>query len=417
MDVLPDNQSQALKANSTGKIKKTVPSFKTQSLPFNLSIPSDFAEGYSIGSEDARLKFIPVGAGSSIGQWNETAQTKVMYTNVWPSTNVELEATDWGIKESIILKDGNAPTRFTFEVIGQLDQELNGKKAILLPAWLKDATGKTLDVTQTLRTEKGKKFLDVSFDPASLSYPILIDPSVYEEEEDFENSFYSFPINLDPTKTVSNTDIYVTALLKIYDFHLTAGMIEISVPEIDDEYHASGGVNSLSLPDNNIVDFSFELGHRSRGLIYVIVTYFEDDLPDTTPPTTPTNLAVMDKSTTSVTLQWTASTDNEGVTGYDIYKGNERIGSSTTNTYTATGLTPNTAYTFSVKAKDAAGNTSSASNVITLTTSTLPVIIPSIPIHYVYDSYGRIDYIQLSSGRILDYQYNSSGNLIGVVVE
>ncbi|MBW7453483.1 fibronectin type III domain-containing protein [Paenibacillus sepulcri] len=136
---------------------------------------------------------------------------------------------------------------------------------------------------------------------------------------------------------------------------------------------------------------------------------------DTQAPTVPSNLKVSGVTATSVNLTWTASIDNVGVTGYEIYKGTTLVGTSASNNYTVTGLNANTSYTFTVKAKDAEGNVSGASNVITVTT--LPLFIPSIPIHYVYDSYGRIDYIQISSGRILDYQYDSSGNLIGVIVE
>ena len=72
---------------------------------------------------------------------------------------------------------------------------------------------------------------------------------------------------------------------------------------------------------------------------------------------------------TTLTLNWTASTDNVGVTGYDVYRGATKIGSTTTaTTYNVTGLTAATAYTFSVKAKDAAGNESSSSNVVNATT-------------------------------------------------
>ncbi|MFC5700257.1 carbohydrate binding domain-containing protein [Cohnella faecalis] len=90
--------------------------------------------------------------------------------------------------------------------------------------------------------------------------------------------------------------------------------------------------------------------------------------PDTEPPTAPTNLSSNSKSDTTVILTWTASTDNVGVTGYEIYRGSALIGTSTTTNYSATGLTANTAYTFTVKAKDAKNNVSSASNAITVTT-------------------------------------------------
>lgn len=91
---------------------------------------------------------------------------------------------------------------------------------------------------------------------------------------------------------------------------------------------------------------------------------------DTTAPTAPANLAVASKTQTGVTLSWTASTDNVGVTGYDVYQGSSLAASVNGTTLTAviSGLTPNTAYTFTVKAKDAAGNISAASNAVTVTT-------------------------------------------------
>ncbi len=72
---------------------------------------------------------------------------------------------------------------------------------------------------------------------------------------------------------------------------------------------------------------------------------------------------------TSVTLTWTASTDDVGVTSYDIYRDGTQVGSSTATTYTDTGLTANTAYSYTVKAKDAANNISDASNTLNITTS------------------------------------------------
>ncbi|MGB6083437.1 S8 family serine peptidase [Moheibacter sp.] len=89
---------------------------------------------------------------------------------------------------------------------------------------------------------------------------------------------------------------------------------------------------------------------------------------DTQPPTAPTNLAASNVAQTSLTLNWTASTDNVGVTEYDVYSGTTNIGTVTGTTANVTGLTANTAYSFSVKAKDAAGNVSASSNVVNVTT-------------------------------------------------
>ncbi|SEE01242.1 Por secretion system C-terminal sorting domain-containing protein [Tenacibaculum sp. MAR_2010_89] len=90
---------------------------------------------------------------------------------------------------------------------------------------------------------------------------------------------------------------------------------------------------------------------------------------DTQAPSAPSSLAAASIVQTTLTLNWTASTDNVGVTGYDVFRGSTKIGSTTTATsYNVTGLTANTAYSFTVKAKDAAGNVSSSSNTASVTT-------------------------------------------------
>ncbi|WP_428230842.1 M4 family metallopeptidase [Flavobacterium sp.] len=90
---------------------------------------------------------------------------------------------------------------------------------------------------------------------------------------------------------------------------------------------------------------------------------------DTVAPTAPTSLAASGTTGATTNLTWTASTDNVAVTGYNIYQGTTLKGSSTTTSYTVTGLTALTAYTFTVKAKDAAGNLSAASNAVNVTTT------------------------------------------------
>ncbi|WP_229106668.1 fibronectin type III domain-containing protein [Paenibacillus sp. 1001270B_150601_E10] len=90
---------------------------------------------------------------------------------------------------------------------------------------------------------------------------------------------------------------------------------------------------------------------------------------DTQAPTAPTNLAVTGVTKTSVSLTWTASTDNVGVTGYDVYLGSAVNQSVTGTTATVTGLTAGTSYIFKVTAKDAAGNVSAASSSVAATTS------------------------------------------------
>lgn len=92
---------------------------------------------------------------------------------------------------------------------------------------------------------------------------------------------------------------------------------------------------------------------------------------DTAAPTAPTNLTSPGKSDTSANLSWSASTDDVEVTGYNIYRDGLLCGAvnGITTNYTAIGLVPNTAYPFTVKARDAAGNLSAASNAVTVTTN------------------------------------------------
>ena len=94
---------------------------------------------------------------------------------------------------------------------------------------------------------------------------------------------------------------------------------------------------------------------------------------DTQAPTAPTSLLASGTTSSSTNLSWTASTDNTGVTGYDVYQGTTLKATVTGTTYAVTGLTAATAYSFSVKAKDAAGNVSASSNVANATTSTASI--------------------------------------------
>ncbi|WP_433605907.1 fibronectin type III domain-containing protein [Dactylosporangium sp. CA-139114] len=90
---------------------------------------------------------------------------------------------------------------------------------------------------------------------------------------------------------------------------------------------------------------------------------------DTVPPSTPTGLTSPAKTSSSVSLSWNASTDNVGVTGYKVLRGGAQVGTSATTSYTDSGLNASTAYTYTVRAYDAAGNTSADSSPITVTTS------------------------------------------------
>jgi poly(hydroxyalkanoate) depolymerase family esterase len=102
--------------------------------------------------------------------------------------------------------------------------------------------------------------------------------------------------------------------------------------------------------------------------------------PDTQPPSAPTGLASSKLTSTGVTLTWTASTDDVGVTKYVVFQsasgssaapvGVKTLAGITTD---ISGLTPSTGYVFSVQAQDAVGNVSAASTAVTVTTSAATV--------------------------------------------
>ncbi|MFJ3670566.1 cellulase family glycosylhydrolase [Streptomyces sp. NPDC090106] len=103
---------------------------------------------------------------------------------------------------------------------------------------------------------------------------------------------------------------------------------------------------------------------------------------DTQAPTTPGTPSASAVTATTAALAWTASTDNVGVTGYDIVRvsgGTEtNVAASTTNSVTVTGLSASTAYTFAVYARDAAGNRSARSATVSVTTSAAPALNCSV---------------------------------------
>lgn len=94
-------------------------------------------------------------------------------------------------------------------------------------------------------------------------------------------------------------------------------------------------------------------------------------LTDTQAPTAPLNLTVSSVGSNNIAVQWTAATDNVGVTSYDIYVNGELMGSTSSTSTNIANLNPLTTYSIYIIAKDAAGNVSPQSNAVTATTTAL----------------------------------------------
>ena len=147
------------------------------------------------------------------------------------------------------------------------------------------------------------------------------------------------------------------------------------------QYRKTGGVwESVNTTSNSITisnltagtNYEFQVKTKcssSTSGLSISISFKTLENTDTETPSAPTNLNTSNIKENSLTISWTASTDNIGVTGYDVYQGNSLVTSVTTTSANITGLIANTSYQFKVKAKDAAGNISDFSNTIEATTT------------------------------------------------
>jgi len=169
-----------------------------------------------------------------------------------------------------------------------------------------------------------------------------------------------------------------------------------------------GGLNGLTLGDTGTGDYPpgqfikpfggdmpFSILNPYRVVHFIEYTGNTIEPTDTIVPTIPTNLTASKIGTKSLTLSWSASTDNVGVTNYLVYKDNSNtplaeLGKDVL-TYNVTGLSVNTPYSFQVRAKDAAGNLSVPATVTTATLAadSTPPTLPSF-FHCVHNGQGYI---------------------------
>jgi alpha-galactosidase len=119
----------------------------------------------------------------------------------------------------------------------------------------------------------------------------------------------------------------------------------------------------------------------SHGTALLEIVGTEASGGDTVAPTAPSNVAVSNKTSTSVSLTWNAASDNVGVTGYEVLLNDAVVASATRTAATVNALDPSTAYTFAIRSKDAAGNVSAASSPVSCVTEgdqdTTPPAAPS----------------------------------------
>jgi chitodextrinase len=162
---------------------------------------------------------------------------------------------------------------------------------------------------------------------------------------------------------------------------------------------AGSTTGSLAYKDNGLTPgtgYSYTVsaldaaGNESPQSIAVLAT---TPAPDTAPPTVPTGLNVTGATTSQLTLNWSASTDNVAVAGYHVFRGGTQVATVTVTTYQDTGLTAGTIYAYTVSAFDAAGNQSAQSTSVngsTQATSGFPFVASVSANHrYLLDQFGN----------------------------
>jgi hypothetical protein len=136
-----------------------------------------------------------------------------------------------------------------------------------------------------------------------------------------------------------------------------------------------GGIDTLNLTPGSTYYYKLKtVTPTATSALSAAVT--ATTLIDNIAPSVPSNLTLMSKNTSMVAFSWTSSTDNVGVKNYEISANQTVAGTSSTPSFTASNLTSNTTYVFSVVAIDANGNRSEASSGLTVQTDAPPSTAP-----------------------------------------
>lgn len=164
--------------------------------------------------------------------------------------------------------------------------------------------------------------------------------------------------------------------------------IEGIIKKVLEDYGLNNGVNLLSTPfdangtgfdkflnknqviiNNNQITIIFNQNNgNTQGISVDKLTLSKDFTSDNdTPPSTPTKVRALPASNSEIVIVWEASSDDKGISGYDLYRNGSLIGSSPYPVFTDTGLSSNTNYSYEVIAIDSRGQQS------TITLATAPI--------------------------------------------
>ena len=141
------------------------------------------------------------------------------------------------------------------------------------------------------------------------------------------------------------------------------------------------GSTALSITEafNNFAVMNHLKGALSEPQLNDLATYIVSKSPERIPPSTPLGVSAFNTEAGSISIQWNASTDNVGVSGYKVYRNDIEVQNNDSLSFVDSNLTPETLYTYSVIAYDEVGNESAASEKLQV--KTLPdTDAPEVPV-------------------------------------
>lgn len=299
-------------------------------------------------------------------------------------------------------------------------QIYSDEDALYQIAYNDDSNGTLLSsITLTLRPAR-KIFIKLSgYGGGSVNANI----SLYQSPNYFENLSVNAPIDVSYPSPTSGFLVFTPTQTGFYSF-------------ITSSYGGNGGLNNSNFSlfsDNTLTQQCymqsishgpeiFERAHIKlfEGNSYYLTIFGIYDAsvhvritvigPDLSPPTAPNQLVISNLTNTNALLSWNTSTDEFGVRSYKIYRNSELIATvdDSTTTYTATGLSANSLYTFTVKAMDISDKLSESSNKVSFCYLTGSIT-------YLYDARGRLNGVQLPSGQIINYAPDANGNTTSII--
>ncbi|AEV98198.1 hypothetical protein A4D02_35215 [Niastella koreensis] len=168
-------------------------------------------------------------------------------------------------------------------------------------------------------------------------------------------------VALDTPYHIAKDSIYVISVNAVTRYAATPNELRVAI--------VNGPLSNIA-GNNGVYTYksgTFPVSSYSNTNYYRDIEFVAAD-NDANAPTAPGNLTASNITNNSVSLAWSASTDDVWVTGYEVYSNGSLLTTVTTTSFSVSGLNQGTAYSFYIKATDAFGNRSASSNMVNVTT-------------------------------------------------